>query len=62
MTPMGKDRSVTVHEMLSLLQTLITQRRGGIVGVQDITPQDGDWLLVQFANGQQLAVTVEEVE
>lgn len=54
---------MTVHAMLELLPVLIRQRTGGIIPqITEIEPQDGDWLAVRFANGQTLAITVEEVE
>lgn len=52
---------MTVHEMLELLQTLLGQRRDGIVGLKSVTRQGEDWLKVDFENGQSLTVMVDEL-
>lgn len=53
---------MTPDALLEILEVLLKQRRGGIVGLVDVIPQDNGWLHVEFGNGRQLAVTVEEIE
>jgi len=51
---------MTEDEVIELLLTLLGMHRGALV---EFTAErrPNNWIAVQFANGQQIAITVEEL-
>lgn len=53
---------MTVHQLLETLQALLTEQRDELADVIAAEPQDNDWIMVTFSDGNELAVTVEELQ
>jgi hypothetical protein len=51
---------MSVDELLELIQRLITE--GHLNHITSVQRHEGDWLLIKFTDGRQLAVTVEDFQ